>query len=195
VEPAEVEPGTSARVRAETADRLGHALRYRWFTNGVVLLPEGAEAQLQTADLAPGVYTITSRVEDDWGHATDCAVTLKVALPPPPPVPPELLNLAQIVFPRNGSQLGAAELQQLQKVLDRLRADPAGGVSIESYAAPDETAPQKLAAARADAVRQWLVGEGVSEERVRTRVGLGGRLGGLRNRTLDVIWIPDGMAY
>ena len=89
----------------------------------------------------------------------------------------------------------APERQQLQKVLDRLRTDPKGRVSIESYAAPDETSPQKLAAARAEVVKQLLVGEGVSEERIRVRVGLGGRLGGTRNRTVDVIWIPDGMEY
>jgi outer membrane protein OmpA-like peptidoglycan-associated protein len=195
VEPSKVEPGATARVKVDAGDRWKRPLRFHWFNNGGELLPEGPEAQWQTANLAPGEYTVTTRVEDDWGHATDCAATLTVALPPPPPVPPELLNLAQIVFPRNGAQLSAAERKQLQKVVDRLRSDSKGRVSVESYAAPDETRPQKLAAARAGAVRQFLVGEGVSDERIRIRVGLGGKLGGTRNRTLDVIWIPEGMEY
>jgi len=44
-------------------------------------------------------------------------------------------------------------------------------------------------------VKHLLMEQGVSESRVHTTVGLGGRLGGVRNRTLDVIWIPEGMEY
>ncbi|MBI3933796.1 MAG: OmpA family protein [Acidobacteria bacterium] len=195
VEPQEAEPGASVRARAEATDRLGQTLRYRWFANGGVLLPEGSEAQIQTAEMAPGEYTVTGRVEDEWGHATDCSAMLRIVLPPPPPIAPELLNLAQIVFPRNVAQLGEPERQQLQKVLDRLEQDPAGIVSIESYAGPDENNPQTLAEARAAAVKHLLLERGVRAERVQTMVGLGGRLGGVRNRTLDVIWIPQGMEY
>jgi len=195
IEPGEAEAGTTVRVKAEAADQRGQTLRYRWFTNGGVLLPEGAEAALQTAGLAPGQYSITSRVDDEWGHATDCSATLRIILPPPPAIPPELAILAQIIFPRNGAQLGASERQQLQKVLERMQQDSGGIVSIESYAAPDEISPQKLAEARAEAVKHLLMEQGVSESRVHTTVGLGGRLGGVRNRTLDVIWIPEGMEY
>jgi outer membrane protein OmpA-like peptidoglycan-associated protein len=91
--------------------------------------------------------------------------------------------------------VGEPERQQLEKVLERLRKDAEGRVSLESYAGPDENGPEALAAARAEAVRQHLVQNGVSESRIETVVGLGGRLGGVRNRTLDVIWIPDGMEY
>jgi hypothetical protein len=55
--------------------------------------------------------------------------------------------------------------------------------------------PERLAAARAGAVRQLLLQEGVGEDRMKTVMGLGGRLGGVRNRTVDVIWIPDGIEY
>lgn len=195
VEPPEAVAGVSVRAVAEAADRFGHALRFRWFTNGGVLLPDGAAAQIRTDDMAPGEYSITGRVEDEWGHATDCSATLKIVLPPPPPIPPVPLSLAQIIFPRNVAQLGAAERQQLQRVLDRLGNEPGGRVSLESYAGPDEANPQNLAEGRAEAVRRLLVEQGVNQERVKIRVGLGGKLGGVRNRTLDVIWIPEGMEY
>lgn len=195
VDPPEAVAGIPVRAVVEVADRFGHALRFRWFTNGGVLLPDGAAAQIKTDDMAPGVYSITGRVDDEWGHATDCSATLEIVLPPPPPIPPEPVNLAQIVFPRNVAQLGAAERQQLQKVLDRLGNEPSGRVSLESYAGPDEINPQNLAAGRAEAVRRLLVEQGVEEDRVKVMVGLGGRLGGLRNRTLDVIWIPEGLEY
>lgn len=194
-EPAVVEPGIAARLQAEATDRLGHPLRYRWFTNGGVIQNQGAEAQLDTTGLAPGEYAVTGRVQDDWGHATDCATMVKVVLLPPPPAPPELANIAQIVFAPNRDTLGESDRQQLEKVLLRLQSDPAGRVSLESYAGPDENDPQELAAARAEAVKRHLVENGISESRVQTLVGLGGRLGGLRNRTLDIIWIPEGMEY
>jgi len=145
--------------------------------------------------MSPGLYTITGRVDDDWGHAADCSATLKIFVRPPSPIPPELLNLAQIVFPRNVATLGAAERQQLQKVIDRFAMEPGGRVSIEAYAGPDEANPQQLAAARAEAVRRPLMELGIEEGRMKITVGLGGRLGGLRNRTVDVVWIPEGMEY
>jgi outer membrane protein OmpA-like peptidoglycan-associated protein len=121
--------------------------------------------------------------------------TVAVTLPSPPPIPDELTSLAQIVFPRNRSALPNAARERLNKVLERLQKNPEGRVSVEAYAGPDETRPQELAAARAEAVKRLLLENGVSESRVQVQIGVGGRLGGLRNLTLDVIWIPDGMEY
>jgi hypothetical protein len=70
-----------------------------------------------------------------------------------------------------------------------------GRIQLEAYAGPDEMNAHNLAGARAAAVRQLLAEGGIGEERMQTVVGLGGRLGGVRNRTVDVIWIPDGMEY
>ena len=89
----------------------------------------------------------------------------------------------------------AAELSQLEAVLERLRAEPLGRVSIESYADPDEREPQRLAAARGGTVLRYFLERGISQSRLATVIGLGGRRGGLRNRTLDVIWLPDGVQY
>lgn len=195
IEPEEAEAGKSVRVKAEATDRLGQSLRYRWITNWGAILPEAAEARFETANLVPGEYSVTGRVDDEWGHATDCRATLTIVLPPPPPLPRELTNLAQIVFPFNGAQLGEPERQQLQKVIERMEQDADGRIQLESYAGPDEMNPEKLAAARAEAVKILLVEGGASAARMQTIVGLGGRLGGVRNRTVDVIWIPEGMEY
>src|SRR5262249_15782349 len=89
VRPPKGEPGATARIKVEASDGRKRPLSLHWFANGGDLLPEGKEAQWQTKNLAPGEYTVTARVEDDWGHATDCAATLTVAVPPPPPPPPE----------------------------------------------------------------------------------------------------------
>lgn len=195
IEPVEAPAGTVAQAKMEASDRLGQTLRYRWITNWGAKLPEQAKAQIQTSNMAPGEYSITGRVDDQWGHATDCRMALKILPPLPPPLPQELTNLAQIVFPFNGAQIGEPERKRLQKVVERIEHDPGGRISLESYAGPDEMNPEQLAAARAQAVKTLLLRGGIRKERVHTLVGLGGRLGGIRNRTLDVIWVPDGMDY
>ena len=116
--------------------------------------------------------------------------------PAPPPPPPEPLNIAQIVFDRNRDALGPAAQASLQRVLERLQAQPDARISIEGYADPDEREPQRLAAARAGAVLQYFLERGIAQSRIATVVGLGGRrAGGLRNRTLDIIWLPEGVLY
>jgi outer membrane protein OmpA-like peptidoglycan-associated protein len=195
MEPEEAASGSAVRVKMEASDRLGQSLRYRWITNWGAALPESAEVQIDTADLIPGEYSVTGRVDDEWGHATDCAATLRIVQRPPPPLPQELTNLAQIVFPFNRAQVGEPERQLLQRVIERMEHDANGWIQLEAYAGPDEMNPERLAAARAGAVKQLLLQEGIGEDRMKTVMGLGGRLGGVRNRMVDVIWIPDGIEY
>lgn len=198
-EPEVVLVGAQVQVRAEATDLLNHDLRYRWFTNGGEIEGEGPVVALDTTDLRAGVYTVTGRVEDGFGGASDCVITVAVEppppSPPPPPPPPEPLNIAQIVFGRNREAIGPAELAPLEAVLERLRAEPEGRISIEAYADPDEREPQRLAAARAGAILRYFLERGVPQSRVATVVGLGGRRGGVRNRTVDIIWLPDGVQF
>ena len=84
---------------------------------------------------------------------------------------------------------------QLQRVLERFQSEPGGRISIEAYAAPDEKEPQQLAATRAERVKQYLLEHGVAESQIQVLVGLGGMKGGVRNRTLDVIWFPEELDY
>ena len=104
-------------------------------------------------------------------------------------------NIGEIVFSRNRDIWEPPAQAQLQKVLLRLQKESTGRVSIEAYAGPDETRPSELASQRAEAVKRYLVQNGVAESRVQTMVGLGGKRGGLRNRTIDVIWLPKGLEY
>ena len=196
--PEVVEPGARVEVRAEATDLLGHPLRYRWFANAGTIEGEGSAVQLDTSGLRSGLYTITGRVEDGLGGASDCVITVKVEIPPltlPPPPPPEPLNIAQVLFARNREAVEPTAQSQLKAVLERLRTERSGRVSLESYADPAEQEPQKLAAARAETVKRYLLENGVPESQIATVVGLGGKRGGLRNRTLDIIWLPDGVQY
>ncbi|MBI4463338.1 MAG: OmpA family protein [Acidobacteria bacterium] len=194
-EPAAVEPGATASLKAEATERLGRTLRYRWFPNGGKIQGEGAMVRLDTTGLTPGSYTVTGRVEDGWGAAADCLLPVKVEAPTLPPPPPEPISIAQIVFLRNQPEFESNGQEQLQRVLRRLQAEPGGRISIEAYAGPEETSPESLAETRAQRVKHFLLENGVAESRIQVLVGLGGRLGGLRNRTLDIIWLPDGVEY
>ena len=203
-EPPMVAPGEEAAITAEATDSLGHSLRYYWFSNAGRLQGQGEgpteeaagqAVQLHTDGLSPGVYTVTGRVEDGWGGATDCIVTVKVEIPPPPPPPPTLQLMAQIIFGVNRQTLEPGAKSQLEKVLARLREEPTGIVSIESYAGPDEQDPPALSAARGETAKRYLLEKGADESRLQVLVGIGGGRGGLSNRTLDVIWLPVGFQY
>ena len=195
-----VEVGTPVRLLAKATDEMGQSLRYLWFTNGGAIRGQGETVELETANLRPGVYTVTGRVEDGLGGASDCMLTVRVEPPPPPPEPPpptpEPSNVAQIVFDRNLAELTVAGLDKLAQLLERLQTEPDARISVEGYADPDERQPQSLAAARAGAVLRYFLERGIDQSRVATIVGLGGRRAGqLRNRTLDIIWVPDGALY
>ena len=200
-EPSVVAPGEEAGITAEAADSLGHPLRYHWFSNSGRLQGEGPAVRLNTEGLLPGVYTVTGRVEDGWGGASDCVTSVKVEIPPPPPPPPPIpppptaQSMAQIIFDVNRQTLGTDDKAQLERVLARLQEEPTGLVSIESYAGPEERDPQVLAAGRAETVKRYLLENGADESRLQVLVGIGGGRGGLSNRTLDVIWLPVGFQY
>ncbi len=207
-EPPVVAPGEEVAITAEATDSLGHSLRYYWFSNAGRLQgqedgqgegpAEGAAGQavrLHTDGLSPGVYTVTGRVEDGRGGASDCIVSVKVEIPPPPPPPPTLQSMAQIIFGVNRQTLEPGAKAQLEKVLARLREEPTGIVSIESYAGPEEQNPPALSAARGETVKRYLLEKGAEESRLQLLVGIGGGRGGLSNRTLDVIWLPVGFQY
>ena len=195
-----VEVGLPVRLLAEASDLIGQPLRYLWFTNGGEIEGEGAEVALNTTDVKPGVYTVTGRVEDGLGGASDCVLTVRLEPlpppPPPPPPPPEPSNIAQIVFDRNQDRLSLSGASMLDRIVERLQAEPAARISVEGYADPNERDPQQLAAARVGTVLRYFLERGIAQSRVETVVGLGGRRTvESRNRTLDIIWLPEGVLY
>lgn len=190
----QVQAGKPAFFDVVSAGAIGGQPRIQWFTNGGAI--RGAiRGELDTTGLVPADYTVTARVEDGGGRATDCSAVVRVLEAPPPLSEPDLINLGQIVFPRNVGFLAAGDLARLEAVATRVPGLGKGAVSVEAYAAPDEREGQKLAAARAASVKQFLLSKGVAEDMIRVRVGLGGRLGGVRNRTLDMVWVPEGFSY
>ena len=194
-QPSSAEAGAEILLQAESSDRLGRPLRHRWTTNGGSIKEQnGKSARLDTTGLLPGEYQVSGRVEDDMGIAADCAVTFSIK-PKEAPAILEPANVAQVLFLRNQSAFDLSGQESLKKVIERSNKDAAGRISIEAYGDPDETNPDQLATERAELVKQYLVQNGIEESRVQVLIGVGGRLGGSRNRTVDVIWVPDGLIY
>ncbi len=190
-----LEQGGVAELKVEATGNNGSPLEYHWFTNGGELQAERTTARLDTTGLRAGDYSVTARLQDSAGQAADCATLVRVLPPEHPPLPEDLASLSQVLFFFNRTTLGEVERRELAKLAGRVSRTATGRISVEAYAGPDERDPQNLAAARGEVVKGFLIENGVAEDRVMVLVGLGGRLGGERNRTLDVIWVPDGMDY
>ena len=194
-QPEAVEASVEIILQAVSSDRLGRKLRHSWTTNGGSIMEQiGKSARLDTTGLLPGEYQVSGRVEDDMGIAADCAAIFNIKLKEVPAIL-EPANVAQVLFLRNQSAFDLSGQESLKKVIERAKKEAVGTISIEGYGDPDETNPEQLASERAELVKQYLVQNGIEESRVQVLVGIGGRLGGSRNRMVDVIWIPDGLEY
>ncbi len=93
-------------------------------------------------------------------------------------------DLVGFTFPRNSDKFdpaSAALLERAYQVLDRNRKL---NVEISGHASEGEAKPLELSIARAEAVKEYLVRRGISEDRVRT-VGYGGDRPSSSNATRD----------
>ncbi len=80
---ATVEPGTTVNVTA-TASPAG-TYSYFWTTTGGKLTPNQAQAQLDTTNLAPGMYTVAVRADNGQGGFADCKTNVEVREKPKNP--------------------------------------------------------------------------------------------------------------
>lgn len=94
--------------------------------------------------------------------------------PPPPPAPPPLAVLTGASFAFNSFQLTAAAKEELQDTIESLRANQSLRIRIDGHT--DSVGPdafnQALSQRRADAVKAYMVSEGIAADRIQTR-GLG----------------------
>lgn len=79
-----------------------------------------------------------------------------------------------VTFDFDKSTIRSSAQQTLDRLVQLIQASPAGQVTIEGHtdAKGDDNYNKRLSEGRADAVRDYLVGKGVDEQRLRT-IGLG----------------------
>ena len=185
--------GERVRITASASDADNDNLSYAWRTSGGQIVGSGSSVQLDTSGLGAGRYTVTGRVDDGRGGAADCATSIGVTVPPPPP---QASKLNECSFKAAGS---ARADNVCKRVLDdvalRLQSDPRATVVIVGYADPKEPRSTKLAQQRGDNAMKYLTGKGVDASRISVRTAGGQAGAGKQNQRIDIIWVPQGATY
>jgi len=163
-EPCTVEPGGTVRLRAESSDPDGDALKVVWSVSGGTIADVNAANTEWRADISPGLVTFTASVDDTrGGHASD-TVTVNVTSAG------EGVSFSDVLFEFDSSQLRPAALSTLDPVLATLRQRPEIALLIEGHTCNVGTTEYNLALGerRAAAVRDYLVQRGVAASRLTT---------------------------
>ncbi|MGH9518681.1 MAG: hypothetical protein ACRD2D_03490, partial [Terriglobales bacterium] len=79
-----VQPGATVNITS-TVTPQGLPYTYAWTTTGGKLSPSNDSASLDTTGLAPGMYTVTGRVDNGQGGTADCTTSVEVRQPPQHP--------------------------------------------------------------------------------------------------------------
>lgn len=111
----------------------------------------------------PGTYTVQLTVTNPAG--TDTRTITVEALECAVDICDEIAELNTVYFPQNSSVLTTEARAALQENLEILRECPNICVRIEGYAAPAERNPQQLSEARAEAVEQYYIDNGLAASR------------------------------
>jgi outer membrane protein OmpA-like peptidoglycan-associated protein len=174
-----VEPTTTA------SDPDNDPLTCFWKTTGGTIDGTGWSVKLQTANLAPGQYTISGQVNDGRGGSADCPLYVEVQAPAPPPEVHELevrLALHSIYFPTarpTAANPTGGLVDSQEKVLQALAKDfvryltfkPEAHLILERHAdrrgAVDYN--KELTDRRVERSKSYLVEHGVPAANIETR--------------------------
>jgi outer membrane protein OmpA-like peptidoglycan-associated protein len=190
--PSSVFAGERSTVTCTASGPDGDPLTYTWRANAGQIAGNGASGVFDTTGLAPGTYTITTRVEDGRGGAADASVT--VAVKPVPP-PPQASKINECAF---GKPLSTRIDNVCKRILDdvalRLQNEPRATAVIIGYSDPKERKPEKISGDRGTNAVKYLGEKGIDASRITTRTG-SGQAGATNNRRIDIVWVPEGATY
>jgi hypothetical protein len=185
--------GERAEITANVNDQSGTAIRFTWQTNGGQVIGSGSIVQLDTSGLAPGIYTVTGRAENELHSACDCTAAVTVQAPPPPP---QASKVSACDFAPGSAGADNVCKRNLDDVAVRLQSDPRSKVVLVGYADPHEARATKLANERAASGQKYLQDKkGVDASRVEVRTAAGVAGAGQENRRVDIVFVPDGASY
>src|SRR5277367_4343530 len=181
VDPTSVHPGERVRVTGTASDPDNDPLTFAWKSNGGQVVGTGAEVQVDTAGLAAGNYSVTGRVDDGRGGATDCQGQFSVVIAPPPAVEARLA-IRSIYFPTALPSPGQPDkglVKSQQKTLTSLANDfkeylavkPDAHLVLEGHADHRGAADynQALSERRVEITKRFLVGLGIPEASLQTK--------------------------
>jgi outer membrane protein OmpA-like peptidoglycan-associated protein len=185
--------GEKVLFTAVGADPDNDPLTYTWRTTCGQLSGTGTTNTLDTTGVAPGVCTVTVRVDDGRGGAADASKGVNVQAPPPPPQASKL-NTCDFK-PASSPRVDNVCKRILDDVGLRLQNEPKGTVVIIGYSEPKPAArAAKLATDRGENAKKYLTDKGVDASRITTRTGAG-QAGATDNSRIDIEWVPEGATF
>jgi outer membrane protein OmpA-like peptidoglycan-associated protein len=197
-EQAAASPGEVVRFTASGSDPDGDALSYSWTASAGRIT--GAEsASLDTTGVTASSVSATVRCSDGRGGTAEatCSVRLDAVKPPPPAT----TSCESSGFPRNLARLNNVDKACLDDLASRLRQDPRSRVIVIGHADAGERLPEVLARKRAEAAKQYLVGERqIEASRISVRSAASSHPADTgtsvqarsRNRRIELIFVPEG---
>jgi outer membrane protein OmpA-like peptidoglycan-associated protein len=163
-DPCTVEVGKTSTVSADAQDPDGDPLTYRWSAPAGTFSSPTSRQTPWTAPMVVGPVVTTVTVDDGHGHQVSDGVTIQVIRP----VAREIV-FEDVYFEFDRSSLRPDAQRILDDAVAKMQADPTLQITIEGYTCNIGTAEYNLALGerRARAVRDYLVGKGISTDRLR----------------------------
>lgn len=183
--PRDTTAGDRVEITAIASDPDNDPLSFSWNASARKVEGSGSSVTFQTADLPPGSYTITGRVDDGRTGTADCTVSINVQEAQLPPEVKELetrLALHSIYFPTGrptpGNPTGDFEESQ-QGILRSLASDfnryltskPQAHLILEGHADLRGSVEynNELTERRVERTKRFLVEHGVPAANIETR--------------------------
>jgi peptidoglycan-associated lipoprotein len=165
-DPCTVEVGRSSTVTATAQDSIGCTVTYRWTAPSGTLANPADRQTLWTASNQEGTVpvTVTVTCPTDNKTASD-TVNIQVTRPPA-----RTYTFEDVYFDFDRYSLRPEATRVLDEAVNALREDPTLRVTIEGHTCNIGTAEYNLALGdrRANAVRAYLIGRGVTADRLQT---------------------------
>jgi peptidoglycan-associated lipoprotein len=160
-----VEVGKSATVTADAQDPDGDVLTYRWTAPAGTLQQPSDRQTLWTAPGREGPVTLTVTVDDGHGGRASDTVTIQVVAPPR-----REYTFEDVHFDFDRYSLRPEATRVLDEAIAAMKQDATLRLTIEGHTCNIGTAEYNLALGerRANAVRDYLVSNGIAANRLQT---------------------------
>jgi len=164
-EPGTVAPGGSATVIATAQDPDGDAITYSWTAASGTLATPTDRQSVWTAPMAAGSYPVTVTVTDARGATASDTATCQVAAPAV-----KEYVFEDVYFDFDRYSLRQDAMRVLDEAVAAMKADSSLRLEIEGHTCNIGTAEYNLALGerRAMSVRDYIVSQGISADRLRT---------------------------
>jgi outer membrane protein OmpA-like peptidoglycan-associated protein len=164
-DPMTVEVGKSSTCTADARDPDGDVLTYRWTTPSGTLANPAERQTLWTAPGQEGTVPITVTVNDGKGGTASDTVNVQVTRPPV-----RTYTFEDVHFDFDRYSLRPEATRVLDEAIAAMKQDPTLRLTIEGHTCNIGTAEYNLALGerRANAVRDYLVNNGIVANRLQT---------------------------